>query len=303
MMKSFQEILEAAKREEPARLLISPREPDLDLICRAAEAGLIVPVLLGDGKKLAETIAGPRLTSLEHEIVHETDPAGMPGRAVSMIREGRADILMQGSLDPNELCRAAFDRKTGMLAGKLASHVSLFELPDPGRLILVTDTYLNNTPKFVEKQSILENALLLAAVLGMDVPKVAVLSAIEQVNPGIPSTMDAAILSKMSERGQFAGAVVEGPLDIDCSLSHVAAGRKGIKSSVTGNVDIYLVPEIDTGYLLAESLVCIGRLNAAGVVMGVARPLILDVPFISEECRLVEIALASLVLRKGERDG
>ncbi len=108
---------------------------------------------------------------------------------------------------------------------------------------------------------ILENALFLSAILGIDTPKVSVLAAVEQVNPGIPSTLDAAILSKMSERGQFGKALVDGPLDIDCSLSHLAAKRKGINSNVTGNVDIYLVPEIDTGYLLAESLVCFGRIR------------------------------------------
>ena len=132
---------------------------------------------------------------------------------------------------------------------------------------------------------------------------VAVLAAIEQVNPNIPSTLDAAILSKMCARGQFGKALVEGPLDIDCSLSPVAASRKGIESPVTGNVDIYLVPEVDTGCLLAEFLVCIGKIPTAGMVMGTTCPVILNVPFVSDECRLVEIALASLALSKGDEHG
>ena len=210
---------------------------------------------------------------------------------------------MQGNFEQNAFLSSVLDAKTGLLRGKAASYVSVFELTESGKLILVTDTFLNNYPGLTEKRLILENALSLSAILGIDTPKVSVLAAVEQVNPGIPSTLDAAILSKMSERGQFGKALVEGPLDIDCSLSHLAAKRKGIKSNVTGNVDIYLVPEIDTGYLLAESLVCFGKIHTAGIVMGTTTPVILDVPFVSDECRLVEIALACLALRRGEGDG
>jgi phosphotransacetylase len=147
------------------------------------------------------------------------------------------------------------------------------------------------------------NALKLAGLLGMDAPKVAVLAAIEQVNPGIPSTLDAAILSKMGERRQFGKAVVEGPLDIDCALSQVAAGRKGLQSVVTGNVDIYIVPEIDTGHLLAEALVFFGKMQTAGIVMGAAKPVLLNLPFVAAENRVAEIAIANLACMKGGSNG
>ena len=168
------------------------------------------------------------------------------------------------------------------------------------KLILVTDTFINNNPTLAEKQLILEHAVRLADILGIDAPKVAALAAIEQINLNIPSTVDAAILSKMSERKQFGKAIVEGPLDIDCALSEAAAARKGLRSVVTGNVDIYLVPEIDTGHLLAEALVFFGRLETAGAIMGTTNPVILNVPFVSEENRIVEIAIAALMCRKGE---
>ena len=303
MVKSFKDILEAAKGTGPARLVTSFREPDLDLICRAAAAGFIIPCLIGNREVIEKTAERSPLASLEHEIVDETYPGGVLQGAISLIREKRAGILMQGGFDQNAFLSAVLDAKTGLLKAKAASYVSVFELAESGKLILVTDTFLNNYPGLTEKLLILENALSLSAILGIDTPKVAVLAAIEQVNPGIPSTLDAAILSKMSERGQFGKALVEGPLDIDCSLSHLAAKRKGIDSNVTGNVDIYLVPEIDTGYLLAESLVCFGKIPTAGIVMGTRTPVILDVPFVSDECRLVEIALASLALRRGEGDG
>ncbi|MGZ6275780.1 MAG: phosphate acyltransferase, partial [Syntrophales bacterium] len=150
-------------------------------------------------------------------------------------------------------------------------------------------------PGVTEKQLILAQAIKLAGLLGIEVPKVAVLAAIEQVNPSIPSTLDAAILSKMAERRQFGNAIVEGPLDIDCALSHVAAARKGLKSVVTGNVDIYLAPEIESGYLLTQSLVFIGKMEMAGVLMGMTNPVILNLPFVTRENRLVEIALACLI--------
>jgi phosphate butyryltransferase len=303
MIRSFENIFEAAKALKPARLVTSFREADLDLICRAAAGGFIIPLLAGNRDAIARMNADSRLASLEYKVVEEEDPKAMLRRAISMIRERRADIIMQGGFNPNAFLAAVLDPGAGLKKAKTASYVSLFELTESGKLILITDTFINNHPELAEKRFILENALSLSALLGIESPKVAVLAAIEQVNPGIPSTLDAAILSKMSERGQFGKALVEGPLDIDCALSPVAAKRKGIQSDVTGNVDIYLVPEIDTGYLLAESFVCFGRIRAAGIVMGTTNPVIPDVPFVTDECRLVEIALASLALDRGGRNG
>jgi len=303
MVKSFKDILEAARGAGPARLVTSFREPDLDLICRSATAGLIIPCLIGNRKVIEKVTEKSPLASLEHEIVDERCPCDVLERAMSLIREKGAAILMQGGFDQSAFLSAVLDAKTGLLKGKVASYVSVFELTVSDKLILITDTFLNNYPGLTEKRLILENALSLSEILGIDTPKVSVLAAVEQVNPGIPSTLDAAILSKMSERGQFGKALVEGPLDIDCSLSQLAAKRKGIKGNVTGNVDIYLVPEIDTGYLLAESLVCFGRIPTAGIVMGTTNPVILGVPFVPDECRLVEIAMASLSLRRKEGDG
>jgi phosphate butyryltransferase len=204
-------------------------------------------------------------------------------------------MLMQGAEGQRMFMNAILDTKTGLLKEKLASYISVFQLPKSDKLILVTDTFINNYPGVTEKQSILAQAIKLAGLLGIEAPKVAVLAAIEQVNPSIPSTLDAAILSKMAERRQFGNAIVEGPLDIDCALSHVAAARKGVKSVVTGNVDIYLVPEIESGYLLTQSLVFIGKMEMAGVLMGMANPVILNLPFVTRENRLVEIALACLI--------
>jgi phosphate butyryltransferase len=297
MPGTFAEIIEAARKKATKRRLAisSVKMPDIEIISRAANEGLIVPLLVGDGKAAEALIRKSALQSLEHEIVDMKDGGEAFQKAITLVREGRADMLMQGANDLKTFMNAVLDVKTGLLKGKLASYISVFQLPTRDKLILVTDTFVNNYPGVTEKQLILEQAIKMAGLLGVEAPKVAVLAAIEQVNPSIPSTLDAAVLSKMAERNQFGDASVEGPLDIDCALSHVAAARKGLKSVVTGNVDIYLVPEIESGYLLAQSLVFFGKMEMAGVLMGMTKPVILNLPFVSQENRLVEIALASLL--------
>ena len=300
MITSFKDIVKAAKQVGGKKLLVpSPVAQDLSLLADACSAGLISPCFIGDAGAIQAMIADSPLLKGKCEIIEENDPRQVSGRAVSLVREGRADILMQGGIAHQDLTDAMLDKNGGLKSGRVASYVSLFELLKRKKLILITDTYVNNSPGIAEKQAILENALALARRLGIEQPKTAALAAIEQVNPGIPSTLDAAILSKMADRRQFGNAVVEGPLDIDCALSSVAAERKGLKSEVTGNVDIYLVPEIDTGHLLAEALVFFGRMQTAGAVMGTSSPVILKMPFVSEENRLVEIALACLLCGKG----
>ena len=304
MLRAFRDILDAAQ-EGGARKLAAPcaEKKDMDFLSKAAGSGLIIPFLVGDGKAMEGMLKGLPLASLEHEIIDESDPDKALARAMGLLREGRVDMLMQGAIAHQALMDAVVDARKGLRRGKLTSYISVFQLRKPEKLILVTDTFINNNPTLAEKQLILEHALRLSEILGFDSPKVAALAAIEQINLNIPSTLDAAILSKMSERKQFGKAVVEGPLDIDCALSEAAAARKGLRSVVTGNVDIYLVPEIDTGQLLAEALVFFGKLETAGALMGTTNPVILNVPFVSDENRIVEIAIAALICRKGEDHG
>jgi phosphate butyryltransferase len=300
MLKVFKGILEAAKKGGARRLAVPlAGKKDMDLLGKAAGDGLIIPCLVGDGKAIEGALKGTPLASLGHEIMDENDPGKALGMAIRLVREGRADMLLQGAVGHQALIDAVLDASNGLRKGKLASYISVFQLPEPARLVFVTDTFINNNPTLAEKQLILEQALALADIVGIHAPKVAALAAIEQVNLNIPSTLDAAILSKMSERKQFGKAIVEGPLDIDCALSAAAAARKGLRSAVTGNVDIYLVPEIDTGHLLAEALVFFGKLETAGVLMGTTDPVIMKVPFVSDKNRIVEIAIAALMCKKG----
>jgi phosphate butyryltransferase len=265
----------------------------MKILSRAAQEKLIKPVLIGKHSKMERLAKKNFPPGLEFEI--EESPGGELSAAISLVKAGRADILMRGAFDQRAFSRAVLDPKTGLMKNKVASHAFVVQLLKSDKLIIVTDTFVNNFPGIGEKQQITEQALALAGKLGIDCPKVAALAAIEGVNPSIPSTLDAALLSKMAERKQFGKALIEGPLDIDCALSQSAADRKGVKSAVTGYVDIYVVPDVETGYLLAQTLVFFGKMKAAGVMLGMVKPVILNLPFVPEEGRLAEIALASLL--------
>lgn len=301
MIGSFKSILtRAASGGEKKRAAIAwPDRRHFPVLEAAVRTGLIAPVLVGDENLLAHSCSGTVLDTPESSVVHESLPLRALDRAVGLVREGEADILLQGATNHQVFIDRLSDNGTGLLVGRLLSHVSVFEVPQQGRLVLVTDTYMQNQPSLAEKQWILENVLRLAAVLDIQRPKVAALAAIEQVNPGIPSTLDAAVLAKMADRRQFGDIVLEGPLDIDCALDRKAAARKGVQSDVTGNVDIYLAPEMDTGYSLAQLLVYIGEMRMAGALMGTSRPVVLDLPFVSPDGKLVEIALAVLMAGRG----
>jgi phosphate butyryltransferase len=301
MISTFKDILtrakEAGKGKRAAMAAPVPRQ--LKMLDAAAKAGLIMPVLVGDAKKLEDLCKGTTLAVSGCRIVHEPDPSQALARAIALVKNKDADILLQGGTDHQNFIDRVADAETGLMNGRLMSHVSVFELPERDKLILVTDTYIQNQPSLADKQGILENALKLAVLLEIQRPKVAVLAAIEQVNPGIPSTLDAAILAKMADRRQFGDIVLEGPLDIDCALDRKAAARKGVHSEVTGNVDIYLAPEMDTGYSLTQLLVYIGRMPMVGALMGTGSPVVLDLPFVAQDNKIIEVALAALMAGKG----
>ncbi|MBA4397132.1 MAG: phosphate butyryltransferase [Syntrophus sp. (in: bacteria)] len=297
MISTFQDILTRAKTagERKRAVIALPGRRQIRTLGAATRAGLIMPVLVGDREALEDLLTGTSLAASDCHIIHEPVPSQALSRAIALVKNGEADILLQGGTDHQTFIDLVSDAAAGLMNGRLMSFVSIFELPQRDKLILTTDTYIQNQPSLLDKQWILENALRLATVLEIERPKVAVLAAIEQVNPGIPSTLDAAILAKMADRRQFGDIVLEGPLDIDCALDQKAAARKGVHSEVTGNVDIYLTPEMDTGYLLIQLLVYIGKMQMAGVLMGTGSPVVLDLPFVSPDNKVIEIALAAVM--------
>jgi phosphate butyryltransferase len=297
MMTSFNQIREEAKAKGKKKVVIAPvpMEMDFSALSAALGSGLISPVVIGSSDALSGWVKGEGRRASEIEIIEERDSAKALGMAIDMLKKGGADILMRGAMDPNRFLETVLDKGKGLLKERLASLVSVFDPPAVERVTMVTDTYINSFPSVVEKITITENVIKLAGVLGFTSPKIAALSAIEQVNPAIPSTLDAAILSKMAERGQFGNVILEGPLDIDCAVNRRAATRKGVHSAVTGQGDIYLVPNVEAGYLMAQLSVFIGATPMACALMGVSRPVVLNLPFVPLENRLTEIELAVLL--------
>ncbi|MGE5843791.1 MAG: phosphate acyltransferase [Syntrophaceae bacterium] len=296
MMTSFDQIHQEAKAKGKKRVVVAPvpAEMDFTALSKALGEGLVTPIVIGSSYALSSWVKGLGKKASEIEIIEEPDAARALAIAIGMLKKGEADILMRGSLDPNRFLQAVLDKEKGLLKERVASLVSVFD-PPVDQVTMVTDTYINSFPSIVEKVTITENVIRLARVLGFGSPKIAALSAIEQVNPAIPSTLDAAILSKMAERGQFGDVTLEGPLDIDCAVSRRAATRKGVHSAVTGHGDIYLVPNVEAGFLMAELSVFIGKTPMACALMGTSHPVVLNLPFVPAENRPTEIALAVLL--------
>jgi len=296
-MTSFDQIRKGASAKGKKRLVVAPvtAATDLSTLSAAMAEGLVFPVLVGDGKAAASWLGREKIPAAHLEVIDEPDGGKALALAIDMVKKEAAEILMRGDMAPGPFLGAVLDREKGLLKERVASVVSVFDPPGVNRVTMATDTYVNSFPTIVEKVTITENVIRLAGVLGFASPKIAALSAIEQVNPAIPSTMDAAILSKMAERRQFGDVTLEGPLDIDCAVSRRAATRKGVQSAVTGQGDIYLMPNVEAGLLMAELSVFIGKTPMACALMGVSRPVVLSLPFVPAENRLTEIALAVLL--------
>lgn len=244
------------------------------------------------------------LSSSDFEFIPAEDRQSAAQIAVSLIREKRAQILMKGFLGTADLLRPVLDRERGLRAGGLLSHVAVLELRESqeSRLLLITDAGINIAPSLAEKVEIIRNAAGVARRLGINRPRVAVLAALELINPAMPLTIEAAALAKMADRGQLQGIAVDGPLALDNALSAKAADRKGIGGEVAGKADILLAPEIVCANVLYKALVHVGNLPAAGVVAGASVPIVMTSRADSWETRLNSLALAAALCRGEETE-
>jgi len=218
---------------------------------------------------------------------------------VALVKTGEAKLLMKGSLHTDELLHAVLAPGSTLRTGRRLSHVYLLDVPTYPRPLLVTDAAVNIAPSLEEKVDIVQNAVDLAHVMGVAEPKVAVLSAVETVNPKLQSSLDAAALSKMAERGQIRGAIVDGPLAFDNAVSLAAAAEKGIVSKVAGQADILVVPDIEAGNILAKQLIYLAHADAAGIVLGASVPIILTSRADAERTRMASCAVAVLIAHGG----
>jgi phosphotransacetylase len=264
----------------------------------AVDAGrkkLIVPILVGPAKKIAEVAkaAGVDITGLE--IVDAEHSHASAEKAVALVREGRAEVLMKGSLHSDEILGAIVSREKGLRTGRRISHAFLMDVPTYHKPLIVTDAAINIAPALEDKVDICQNAIDLATALGVKVPKVAILAAVETVTSKMPATIDAAALCKMADRGQITGGLLDGPLAFDNAISKEAAKTKGIKSEVAGDPDILLVPDLEAGNILAKQLSFLANADSAGLVLGTRVPVILTSRADSVRSRIASCAVAVLV--------
>ena len=262
-----------------------------------AEAGLIAPVLIGPSfriRALAEE-AGADIAALP--LIDVPDGRAAAEHAVALARSGQVGLLMKGHLHTREMMQAVVSPRTGLRTGQRISHVYLMEVANYPRPLLLTDAAINIAPTLAEKAQIIQNAIDLAHRIGIAQPRVAILAAVETVSCRLPSTVDAAALCKMSERGQITGGVLDGPLGLDTAVDEAAAAEKEIVSDVAGRADILMVSEIEAGNMLVKQLSFLSGARAAGIVVGASVPLILTSRSDSVGTRLASCALGVLVAR------
>lgn len=261
----------------------------------AAQDGLIVPVLVGPEPKIRRVAAECRLDLTGVTIVDAPHSEAAADAACGLAREGKVDALMKGSLHTDELMAAVVKRDNGLRTNRRISHCFVMDVPTLEQALIITDAAINITPTLQDKVHIIQNAIDLAHVLGRALPKVAILSAMETVNPNVPSTIEAGALCKMADRGQITGGILDGPLAVDNAIDITAARIKRIESPVAGQADILVVPDLEAGNMLAKSLTFMAGADAAGIVLGARVPIILTSRADSLIARQASCAVAMLI--------
>ncbi|HEX5788311.1 MAG TPA: bifunctional enoyl-CoA hydratase/phosphate acetyltransferase, partial [Woeseiaceae bacterium] len=261
----------------------------------AAAEGLIRPILVGPPARIAETARDIGADLAGIEIVAAPHSHASAAAAVELVRSGKAELLMKGSLHSDELLGEVVKRDTGLRTERRISHVFIMDVPTYHKVLIVTDAAINIAPDLEAKADIVRNAIDLAIAIGIERPKVAILAAVETVNPKMTATIDAAALCKMAERGQITGGMLDGPLAFDNAISAEAAEIKGIVSQVAGDPDILLVPDLEAGNMLAKQLSFLANADSAGLVLGARVPIILTSRSDNVRSRIASCAVAKLL--------
>ena len=296
--KKYEQLIERCRANEPVPCAVAHPcdESSLRGAVEAAQKGLIVPILCGPRARIEKVAAEAKLDISRYEIVDAEHSHASAEAAVRLAREGRAQTVMKGSLHTDELMSAVVSRDTGLRTSRRISHCFIMDVPALDRALIITDAAINIFPTLEDKVDIVQNAIDLAQILRPgQLPKVAILSAMETVNPKVPSTIEAAALCKMADRGQITGGILDGPLALDNAIDLNAARIKKIDSPVAGQADVLVVPDLEAGNMLAKSLSFMAEADAAGIVLGTRVPIILTSRADSVLTRLASCAVASLV--------
>jgi len=294
----FQALLAKAQKLPPMpTAVVHPCDKvSLEAVVEAARLKLIDPILVGPEDRIRAVADENNIDIVQFKIVDAEYSQDSAAKAVELVREGRADALMKGSLHTDEVMGAVVKRDTGLRTARRISHCFVMDVPGHDQPLIITDAAINIAPTLKDKIDITQNAIDLARALGASEVRVAVLSAMESVNPDVPSTLEAAALCKMADRGQITGAVLDGPLALDNAISVEAAAIKKIKSPVAGRANVLVVPDLEAGNMLAKSLSFLASADAAGIVLGAKVPVILTSRADNEIARLASCAVAQLMV-------
>ena len=292
----YERLIAAAKLVPSAITIVAHPcdEASLRGVCEAAAAGIITPVLVGPAGKIKAIAAKFDFDISRFEIVDAAHSEAAAAKAVELIHAARGELLMKGSLHTDELMRSVTAKATGLRTDRRISHVFAMDVPGYAETLFITDAAINIFPDLDCKRDIVQNAIDLYAGIGLGVPRVAILSAVETVTAKIPSTIDAAALCKMADRGQITGGLLDGPLAFDNAIDKEAARIKGIKSAVAGQAQILVVPDLEAGNMLAKNLTFMAKADSAGIVLGARVPIILTSRADSLRARMASCAIAVL---------
>lgn len=298
-IKNFDELIKNVQgfsSKKKVAIVSAQDKHTLEAVFKAKKDNIIEPILIGDSKKIVEILREIN-ESLENQIIDVKSDVEAANKAVELINEKKADFIMKGKIQTADLLKAVVNKEHGLRTGKIMSHVVIHEIPNYHKLLAVSDGGMMMYPNLQEKKSIIENAVNVFLNLGYESPKVAVLAAIENVNPKMPETIDAYELKNMNKLNDIKNCIVEGPISYDLAMSKESAEIKGYVSEVTGEVDILIVPNITTGNILGKSLVYSSRAKMAGFVVGAKVPIVLTSRGSSAEEKYLSLVLSASVIK------
>lgn len=295
MLKNFSEILELVKNEKRKTVAVAMAE-DADVLKaleKARAMGLTKAIVTGNPENIIKIMSELNINKNNYKILAANDEKSSVETAIAQVRSGNAQVLMKGLCSTSFFLKGVLDKSKGLRSGKVLSHLAVFESPNYHKLFMLSDAAMNILPDLSTKVTICENAINAALKLGYVKPKVALICAVEKVNPeGMPATADAAIIAKMSERKQIKNAIIDGPLALDNALSKQSCEVKGLKTPVGGDADILIVPNIETGNACYKLLTILGNAKAAGIIVGAAAPIVLTSRADSDESKFLSIVTA-----------
>jgi phosphate butyryltransferase len=295
MLKTFDQLVKQLRDQSPRTIAVALAE-DADVLTaleKARAAGIARAILTGNEDKIRKLLRELKIKTDRYQLISAADENEAVQKAIELVRSNQAQVVMKGLCSTNAFLKGILDKTGGLRSGNVISHLALFESPAYHKIFMMSDAAMNISPDLATKVAITENAIAAAQRLGYQLPKVAIISAVEKVNAsGIPSSADAAIIAKMGDRGQIKGAVIDGPLAVDNALSEESCTVKGLRSPVGGDADICIVPNIETGNAFYKLLTVLGRARVAGIIVGAGAPVVLTSRSDSEECKFLSIVTA-----------